>query len=137
MDFIFGFFPLFPFIFFFLLMWFGLRSVINVINKEKRSRHLHKHLKKMNVIDTINEESLLLDRTKSLQGQIFRLAEKKNGKLTLSDVIIQTGLDIETAEKLMDKMTDGQRIVMEVNNKGIVVYEFPEILARLEEKDLL
>lgn len=137
MDFVFGFFPLFPFIFFFLLMFFGLRSVINVINKEKRSRHLRKHLKKMNAVDTINEESLLLGHTKSLQGQIFRLAEKKNGKLTLSDVIIETGLDIETAEKLMDKITDGQRIVMEVNNKGIVVYEFPEILARLEEKDLL
>jgi hypothetical protein len=67
------------------------------------------------------------------EHQIFRLANKLKGKLTISDIVINTGLGIKEAEEVMNKLVDGMRIRMEVDDRGIVIYEFPEIIARYEE----
>lgn len=61
-------------------------------------------------------------------GAIFRLADKRNGKLMLSDVVIATGLDIKEAEAYMDRMVDGNHVVMDVDDAGHVLYLFPEII---------
>ncbi|MEW5815522.1 MAG: hypothetical protein AB1798_09045 [Spirochaetota bacterium] len=74
---------------------------------------------------------------KDLESKIFRLAYKMKGRITLSDIVIETGLGMKEAEAYIEKMVDGIRVRMEVSDQGIVYYEFPEIIARFEEgKDL-
>ena len=63
---------------------------------------------------------------------IYRLAHKLRGRITLSDIVIETGMDPREAERIIESMIDGVRVRMEVDEKGIVYYEFPEILARLK-----
>jgi hypothetical protein len=68
----------------------------------------------------------------SVEARIFRLAYKLKGRVTISDVVVDIGLDIRTAEETMNALVDGFRVQMEVDERGLVVYEFPEILARFE-----
>lgn len=72
-------------------------------------------------------------RAASLEVRIFRLAWKLRGRITVSDVVLETGLGPAEAEEAMNRMVDGMRVRMEVQEKGMVVYEFPEIMRRLEE----
>ncbi len=58
---------------------------------------------------------------------IYRLAKRLKGRLTASDVVIETGMGSTDAEKLLQAMTDGWRVRMEVSPDGMVVYEFVEL----------
>lgn len=73
-----------------------------------------------------------LQRGQSLEARVFRAAYKLRGRLTVSDVVIETGLGIQEAEELMNGMVDGLRVRMEVDDRGRVVYEFPEIIDHFE-----
>lgn len=64
---------------------------------------------------------------KQLDGAIFRLAKEHNGKITISDVVIETGLDIKGAEKYMNSITDSAHVAMEVDQDGKLIYVFPEL----------
>lgn len=70
----------------------------------------------------------------SLESQVFKLAYRRKGRLTVSDIVIETGLGIDEAERLIQGMVDNVRVRMEVNDRGLVVYEFPEIQSRFEEE---
>jgi hypothetical protein len=74
--------------------------------------------------------------TKQLQVAVFRLAARNKGRLTLSDVIVETGLDLAKADKFMDRMVDGARVQIEVNDKGMIFYEFPEIISKTESEEV-
>ena len=52
----------------------------------------------------------------------------------MSDVVIDTGLGIRDAEALLDRMTDEVRVRLVVDESGLVTYEFPEIIDRLERE---
>jgi len=65
------------------------------------------------------------------QARLFRLARRRKGRLTVSDVVIDLGLSIHDAEELLDGMVDGRRVRTRVGPNGLAVYEFTEILARL------
>ena len=67
------------------------------------------------------------------EGEIFRLADEMRGRLTLSDVVIATNLNLKEAERVIDSMVDGIHVTMEVSDSGRVVYEFPEIIAKYED----
>ena len=77
-----------------------------------------------------NRRQIRNSKPKNIEGLIFNLAYSLKGKITLSDVIIETGLSMKEAEKIINQMVDGIRIRMEVDDQGLVVYEFPEIIAR-------
>lgn len=66
------------------------------------------------------------------ESKVFRLALKLKGRLTVSDVVIETGLNLHDAEALVEGMVDNVHVRMEVDSQGRVVYEFPEIIRRLE-----
>lgn len=72
-------------------------------------------------------------RASTLEVRIFRLAWKLRGRITVSDVVLETGLGPAEAEAAMNRLVDGMRVRMEVQEKGMVLYEFPEIIRRLEE----
>jgi hypothetical protein len=72
-------------------------------------------------------------RQQNLEARIFRVAFKRKGRVTVSDIVLETGLSIKEAEETLNAMVDGMRIRMEVDERGLVVYEFPEIMARFED----
>ena len=71
-------------------------------------------------------------RDRGLRIQIFKLAYRRKGRITVSDIIAETGMSGEEAEEAVQSMVDNSRVRMEVRDDGVVVYEFPEILSQFE-----
>lgn len=73
----------------------------------------------------------------SLQVKVYQLAYRLKGTITVSDIVVETGLEVEEAEKLIQSMVDNQRVRMEVRDDGVIFYDFPEIISRYanEERD--
>ena len=71
-------------------------------------------------------------KPQNMEAQIFRIAYKLKGRVTISDIVLETGLNLKSAEETMNGMVDGIRVCMEVDERGLVVYEFPEIISRFE-----
>jgi hypothetical protein len=69
------------------------------------------------------------------ESKIFQIAYKMKGRLTLSDIVLETGLGLKEAEQIIEQMVDGTHVRMEVEEDGIIVYEFPEIIARFKKDD--
>jgi hypothetical protein len=70
----------------------------------------------------------------SPEPRVFQLARKLGGRLTVSDVVIDLGLDVREAEELLQSLVDNVRVRMEVDENGRVTYEFPEIIDRFEQE---
>lgn len=70
---------------------------------------------------------------RELRIKIFKLAYRQRGRVTVSDIIAETGLSGEEAEEVIQAMVDNTRVRMEILDSGVVVYEFPEIISRFEE----
>ncbi|MFW5711871.1 MAG: hypothetical protein ACOCZA_07975 [Spirochaetota bacterium] len=68
----------------------------------------------------------------SQQVSIYKLAYRLQGRITVSDIVVETGMEAKAAEDLIQSMVDNQRVRMEVDGDGMLVYEFPEIIARLK-----
>jgi hypothetical protein len=66
------------------------------------------------------------------EARIFKLAQRLKGRVTLSDIVVETGLNLRDAEELIDGLVDNVHVRMEVDNRGMVFYEFPEIMRRFE-----
>ena len=66
---------------------------------------------------------------RNLDGRIFRLAQLRGGQLTLSDVVVETGLSVKSAEQYMETLSDGTHVSLEVDESGRMIYLFPEIIA--------
>ncbi|TVR85517.1 MAG: hypothetical protein EA428_15735 [Spirochaetaceae bacterium] len=70
-------------------------------------------------------------RSGDSQARVFQTARKLGGSLTVSDVVIELGIGIEQAEQLLSSMVDSSRVRVEVSEQGLLVYDFPEVRARL------
>ncbi|MCF7947428.1 MAG: hypothetical protein K9M94_02405 [Spirochaetia bacterium] len=66
----------------------------------------------------------------SIETSIYRLAGKLGGTITVSDLVTHMGIEPKRAEKTLESMADGVRVRMEVDDAGIVYYEFPELKSR-------
>ena len=84
--------------------------------------------------DAQRARAMLDRRNSSQESAIFKLAYRMKGRLTLSDIVVETGLSLAEAEDLIQGMVDTTHVRMEVDDRGMVVYEFPEILRRFEEE---
>lgn len=69
----------------------------------------------------------------SAEATVFKLAYRLKGRVTVSDLVIETGLSVDDAEQLVQQLVDGTRVKMEVDDRGMIIYEFPEIIARFEQ----
>jgi hypothetical protein len=118
----FGFFP-------FFLLFFIIPMLIG-----RAFRHFSAHRGERDLLpnDPVPPDRELFDRYERgrLEGQIFRLAKRRGGTLTLSEIIIETGLGLKEAERFMDDLVDGRHVRLEVNGNGRLVYEFPELMER-------
>lgn len=82
-----------------------------------------------------NEVALTSYNRGEWESRVFRLAYKNRGRITLSDIVLETELGLKDAEEIIDEMIDGVHVRMEVREDGLVLYEFPEIIARFEGND--
>jgi hypothetical protein len=60
--------------------------------------------------------------------EIFRLAKRYDGVLTVSDVVSELGVDPQEAEGTLEGLTDGQRVDMQVDRDGVIRYVFREFM---------
>lgn len=68
-------------------------------------------------------------RTKQdIEKQILKLAKNNNGKLTVTHTAMETGLSIEEAEKYLQNMVKSGYVSMNVNDNGVIIYEFLELM---------
>lgn len=72
-------------------------------------------------------------RTRKLESRIFKLAYRLRGRITVSDIVVDTGVSVQEAEEVVQGMVDNVRVKMEVDDRGFVVYEFPEIISRFQD----
>jgi hypothetical protein len=73
----------------------------------------------------------LEDRTtassESFAQTAFRLARERDGVLTVSDVVVETGLSPRDAGAKLESLVDGEHVTIEVTEAGGIRYEFPEL----------
>jgi Mn-dependent DtxR family transcriptional regulator len=58
---------------------------------------------------------------------IYRLAKRYDGVLTVSDVVSELDIEPGEAEALLQRLTDGQRVDMDVDHDGVIRYVFREL----------
>lgn len=125
----FGFFPfgfLFPLIFFVIIA----RVASGFFRSSQRRRTLEDDYLDDRIRSIDTRESRV--RSDNHEVRIFKLAYRMKGRLTVSDIVVETGLGVDAAEQLIESMVDSSRVRMEVDDRGIVTYEFPEIIRRFE-----
>jgi len=74
--------------------------------------------------------------TESFHAKIMKLALENKGVLTVTDVVVATGLSLKQAEETLNSMVDEYRVKMEVKDSGIIAYEFIEIINKKEMKKM-
>jgi hypothetical protein len=68
------------------------------------------------------------------ESRVFGLAYRLGGTLSVSDVVIETGLGAREAEAVLDSLTDEVHVRVAVMDEGAIRYEFPEIVERLRRE---
>ena len=121
----FGFGFLFPLIFFIVFA----RVASGLFRRVNRGRSLPDEYD-----DSLGDRFRSLERRSdsTTEARLFKLAYRLKGRLTVSDIVVETGLGVHEAESLVQGMVDGTHVLMEVDDRGIVTYEFPEIIRRFE-----
>ncbi len=77
----------------------------------------------------VQEDGIGDSPARSLDGVLFSLAHRNGGHITLSEVVIETGMNMKDAEKYMDSIVDSVHVSLEVDDSGRLFYVFPEIAA--------
>jgi len=65
----------------------------------------------------------------SLQLPVLQLAGRKGGRLTVTDVATELGWPMVRAEKVLNSLDDGLRVMSDITDDGVIVYDFVEIRA--------
>ena len=65
----------------------------------------------------------------SLQLPVLQLAGRKGGRLTVTDVATEMGWPMVRAEKVLNSLDDGLRVMSDITDEGVIVYDFVEIRA--------
>lgn len=63
----------------------------------------------------------------STEAQVYRLAARQSGKVSVSDLVIELSCSVHEAEELLHNMTDNIRVRMDVQGNGVVTYNFVEL----------
>jgi hypothetical protein len=63
----------------------------------------------------------------SLQLPVLQLAARKAGRLTVTEVATEMGWPMARAEKVLNSLDDGMRVMSDITDEGVIVYDFLEI----------
>jgi hypothetical protein len=63
----------------------------------------------------------------ALQQPVLRLAGDRGGRLTVTEVASTLGWPMRRAEKVLNSLDDGLRVVSDITNEGVIVYDFREL----------
>jgi hypothetical protein len=130
MFFFFPFGILIPALFIFLIFRFGMRFFNDLFNNQNRLNARDR----WQIYDAARFGSIASNQSHGVEGRIFRAAYKRKGRLTISDIVLETDLSMREAEETINRMVDGLHVRMEVEDSGLVIYEFPEIISRFENE---
>jgi|GEM_PF-1619322 len=61
------------------------------------------------------------------EREIIQLAQQQKGRLTLTEIVAGTSLDMAEAEKILQEMATRGHVDIQVTDSGVIVYEFYEI----------
>ena len=64
------------------------------------------------------------------EKQILNIAKEKGGRVTVSEISMNSNLSLDEAEKYLKEMASKGYAGMDVNDSGIIIYEFYEITGR-------
>lgn len=64
----------------------------------------------------------------SMHLPVLRLAAQRGGRLTVTQVAQDLGWTLQRAEKVLQSMEDGYRVIGDVTPQGVIVYDFPELI---------
>jgi hypothetical protein len=62
----------------------------------------------------------------SREKEILKLAKKKDGELTIPEIVAETSMNAEEVDEIMREFVVKQYVDMKITNEGTVVYEFFE-----------
>jgi hypothetical protein len=68
--------------------------------------------------------------TQGIERRVLQLATQRGGSLTVTEVAAELDLSISAAERILTGMDDGFRVLSEVTDEGILVFDFPEVRHR-------
>jgi class 3 adenylate cyclase len=66
-------------------------------------------------------------KPQALEQQVLHSANKLGGRVTVVQVASQTGLGLDEVQAALDRMTRKGYVVQEVNDNGVITYEFPSV----------
>jgi hypothetical protein len=67
-----------------------------------------------------------------LQLPVLQLASKHGGRLTVTQVATEMGWPMTRAEKVLNSLDDGFRVMSDITDDGVIVYDFPELRSAAE-----
>jgi hypothetical protein len=73
---------------------------------------------------------------KAHEKEIILLAQQKGGSLTIPEIIAESSLDSDDAEKVMEELVIKGYADMKTTDTGVIVYEFYEIIKQKEEAEI-
>lgn len=78
--------------------------------------------------------SVFKTRSESSQiRQILKLAEKEGGKLTMSQIVMNTNISLNSAKGLIDKLIESDLVEVENDDDGTLEYVFYEIIQKKQK----
>jgi len=80
-------------------------------------------VKRANTVREERRDAIL----QSLQLPVLQLAGRKGGRLTVTDVATEMGWPMVRAEKVLNSLDDGMRVMSDITDDGVIVYDFLEI----------
>lgn len=67
------------------------------------------------------------ETNESKENKILKIAKKYNGRITVTQVALETDLSLEEAEKMLKDLVRKGYVNMNVNDNGVIIYEFYEL----------
>mgnify|MGYP001351505245 CR=1 FL=1 len=69
------------------------------------------------------------------ERMVLQLAEERGGRLTLTELAMETPLTLEEAKELLDEWANKGYAAIKISEKGTLVYHFYDMLTKKEKRD--
>lgn len=69
------------------------------------------------------------------ERMILQLAEERGGRLTLTELAMETPLTLEESKELLDEWANKGYATIKISEKGTLVYQFYDMLTKKEKQE--